>query len=327
MNKRWAEMILALLFGLGIPAILISVISSNSNVNSTDTSPMESTEAIIATTEETQVKNQHKIHLLMDDNSIQDLEIEQYIISVVLQEMPADFEMEALKAQAVVARTYAMRRQAIGNKHEGASVCTNPSCCQGYCSIEQYLNNGGTQDEVDKITQAVTATTGEVLTYNGELVEATYFSCSGGMTEDAAAVWGTDIPYLQSTESPGEEQATHYTDTVSFASEKFSQLLGFTLSGKPESWFQDITYTDGGGVENIWICGEKFTGIELRKLLGLRSTCFTIAAVGDVISITTKGFGHRVGMSQYGADAMAVQGKTYADILAHYYCGTSLSGY
>ena len=264
------------------------------------------------------------IPVLFSDGVVSEMELEEYVTAVVLREMPADFEIEALKAQAVVARTYALRRHLRGGKHENATVCTDPSCCQGYYSPSEYLKNGGADDMLEKVNRAVTDTQGRVLTYNDELVEATYFSCSGGQTEDAKAVWGTDIPYLQSTESPGEENATHFTDTVVYTSSEFQQLLGRQLQGLPGSWFGSISYTNGGGVDTIEICGKVYHGTELRKYLGLRSTAFLISAVGNSITITTKGFGHRVGMSQYGADVMAVDGYSYAEILAHYYTGTEL---
>jgi len=175
------------------------------------------------------------------------------------------------------------------------------------------------------VKQAVLDTAGQVLLYGDEPIEATYFSCSGGMTEDAQAVWGSDIPYLQSVESPGEEYAVHYTDTVIFNSEEFCEKLGISPGGYPGSWIGSISYTNGGGVDTVEIGGKDFTGTQVRKLLGLRSTAFVITAAGERITVTTKGFGHRVGMSQYGADAMAVQGADHETILLYYYQGAVLS--
>ena len=163
-----------------------------------------------------------------------------------------------------------------------------------------------------------------VLTYNGELIEATYFSNSGGRTEDAQSVWGSDIPYLQAVDSPGEEAYGHYTDTVKFTAKEFQQLLGDELLGRSGTWIKSVTYTPGGGVDTIKIGNVTYTGTKLRSLLGLRSTAFVITASGDSIIITTKGFGHRVGMSQYGADVMAVNGSDYRQILKHYYQNTTL---
>ena len=126
-------------------------------------------------------------------------------------------------------------------------------------------------------------------------------------------------------DSPGEEEAAHYQDTVTFSPEVFCARLGLALTGEPESWFGEVTYTDGGGVDTMVIGEKAFRGTQLRSLLGLRSTAFSVDIDGDGnIRITTRGYGHRVGMSQYGADAMAVAGAEYGEILAHYYPGTSL---
>ena len=162
------------------------------------------------------------IPVLVDDGQIMDMELNEYLEGVLLAEMPAYFEMEALKAQSVVARTYTLK-SASGGKHPGAAVCTRSACCQAYVDPDEY---GGTAEDLQKIQQAVEATSGMVLTYDGELIEATYFSCSGGRTEDAAAVWGTDFPYLRSVESPGEEAASHYSDTITFGKSDFASALG-----------------------------------------------------------------------------------------------------
>ena len=168
-------------------------------------------------------------------------------------------------------------------------------------------------------------TAGQVLTYKGELIEAVYFSSSGGTTEAAVAVWGADYPYLQSVESPGEEASRYHRDTVVFRKEDLQGLLDRDLPGEPEDWFGETAYTAGGGVATLDIAGETYTGTELRTLLGLRSTAFSIRVEGDTITITTQGYGHRVGMSQYGANAMAQSGAAYDAILAHYYPGTELA--
>lgn len=258
-----------------------------------------------------------------DGSSVQ-MDMEDYLVGVVLAEMPASFEPEALKAQAVAARTYTHKAWVTGGKHGNGSVCTKASCCQAYVTEDGYRNQGGTQEGIDKVRNAVMATTGYVLTFGGELIEATYFSCSGGATEDAAAVWGTEFPYLQSVPSPGEEEALHYADTVAFSPQQFQNALGTILQGDPDTWFGPVTYTEGGGVATMTIGGESYAGTQLRSLLNLRSTNFSVET-GEQIIVTTYGYGHRVGMSQYGADAMAVNGSTYEEILAHYYPGTALT--
>ena len=180
---------------------------------------------------------------------------------------------------------------------------------------------------LEKVADAVRRTENLVLVYNGDLIEATYFSCSGGKTEDAAAVWGAEVPYLISTDSPGEESAAHYISTVVTTKAQVAALLGFELQGVADPWIGEITYTSGGGVDSIEICGQVYKGTYIRRQLGLRSTAFTITAVGDSVTITTKGFGHRVGMSQYGAEAMAVKGSKFDEILKHYYRDVELAHY
>lgn len=263
------------------------------------------------------------VTVLMND-TVKSMELETYITGVVLAEMPATFHTEALKAQSVVARTFTLKRATSAAKHRDADVCTDYTCCQAYCSAEEYLGKGGTQSDLNKILDAVLSTQGQVLLFQGEFIEATYFSCSGGRTEDAVAVWGSDIPYLRAVDSPGEEAASHYTDTVSFSLQEFCHLLD--LPNEQVS-IGKITYTEGEGVDTIELNESTYKGTTIRSRLGLRSTAFVITVVGKNVIITTKGFGHRVGMSQYGADAMAEQGSSYGEILTHYYTGTELGNH
>ena len=256
-----------------------------------------------------------------DGAVVMDMELDAYVLRVLLGEIPADFEPEALKAQAVATRTYTLRKVMKQSKHDDADVCTDASCCQAFVDVNDYL---GTADDLEKMERAVSETACQVLTYQGNLIEATYFSCSGGQTEDAAAVWGTSVPYLQSVSSPGEEDAKHYEEVFSFTRQEFLTKLGLPASHPLRADTLEITYTTGGGVDQMTISGVAFSGTQLRTLLSLPSTAFSLELTDDSVSITTKGYGHRVGMSQYGADAMAVAGKTYAEILAHYYPGTEL---
>ena len=257
------------------------------------------------------------------DETVAEMELETYVLRVVLGEVPADFEMEALKAQAVVARTYALK-QMDGKRHGGA-VCLKSSCCQAYRTEDDYLQQGGTQENLSRVRDAVTQTAGQILIYGGELIYATYFSCSGGVTEDALAVWGYDVPYLQSVKSPGEEETAAYYREKVFTPTEFRKALEAQLKGKPESWFGKVTYTEGGGVESMNIGGVRYKGTTLRTLLGLRSTMFTVSVEMGNIVVRMKGYGHRVGLSQYGADAMAMTGSSYAEILSHYYTGAELT--
>ncbi len=319
MYKRNGEVMFALMLGVVFPFLLFAFLHNHAPDIPQDEQRTE------VSTHETANRNVISISVLQENGETVMMDLNDYLVAVLLREMPANFELEALKAQAVVARTYTLRRHLSSNpKHTDAAVCTDSGCCQGYYAIEAYLQGGGNMEAVEKMKDAVSATIGEVLMYDDKLIEATYFSCSGGMTEDAAAVWGEEIPYLTAISSPGEENAAHYTDTVTFTLSECAKRLGVSQPDKGQQWVQSITYTPGGGVDQIQICGKIFDGTAVRQKLGLRSTVFVISVVGDTVTITTKGFGHRVGMSQYGADAMAVQGNTYRQILAHYYQGTNL---
>lgn len=316
MRPLWKDVLLSLLMGFVVPWVLL-----NFAVLMLEKEPPP---VIAETTATETVPDQVSlpVRLRNGEGNTTDEDMDSYLVGVVLGEMPTSFEEEALKAQAVVARTYARKAWVTGGKHGDGSLCTDAGCCQAWISEEEYLARGGRESDVDKVRSAVAATSGWVLTYAGELIEATYFSCSGGTTEDAVAVWGTDFPYLRSVDSPGEESAAYHEATVYFAPAELEAALGITLSGEAEDWLGQVTRTAGGGVATMDIGGKTFSGTELRALLGLRSTAFTMTVAEDAVTVTTRGWGHRVGMSQYGADAMAAAGSGWQEILAHYYPGT-----
>jgi stage II sporulation protein D len=318
MKSIWREMIMAVIMGMILPGILLNWPAELHPAGETQ-SP-ENTEA----PEAQQETGTLQMKLRRGDGSVQIMSMEDYLIGVILAELPSTFEQEAKKAQAVAARTYARKAWVTGGKHGDGSVCENPGCCQAHIFPEDYLAQGGSEAAVADARGAVAETAGLVLTYEGNLIEATYFSCSGGSTEDAVAVWGTDFPYLRAVESPGEDHAVHDTDMVFFSSGDFASRLGLALTGHPENWLGTATYTSGGGIHTLVIGGKAFSGTELRSKLGLYSTAFTMEADEQGVWVTTRGFGHRVGMSQYGADAMAMGGSTFREILAHYYGGTTL---
>lgn len=250
---------------------------------------------------------------------VQALDLQTYLCGVLLAEMPADFSTEALKAQAIASRTFALQQSQRG-KHAEADVCTDSACCQGWAEP-------GSGDNI--FLQAVTATDGLVVTYGDKLIEATFFSCSGGQTEAAVAVWGSDVPYLQSVSSPGEEFAPRFTETLVLNADDLADTLRaaapeIMLGDEPAQWFGAVTRTAGGSVATIEIGNVCFTGTELRRLLGLRSTDMDLTVETDGIHITTWGYGHRVGLSQYGAEAMAQAGADFEQILLHYYQNTTI---
>lgn len=318
MKGIWREMVMAVIMGMILPGILLNWPAAARLPGETEPAKKEEN------TEPAAAKSNLQMKLRRNDGTVEIMDMDDYLMGVILGELPANFEIEAKKAQAVAARTYARKAWITGGKHGDGSVCGNSACCQAYILPDAYLARGGTSRAVEEAGMAAEETSGMVLTYEGTLIEATYFSCSGGSTEDAVAVWGTDFPYLRAVESPGEDHAAHNTDTVCFTKEQFADKLGLTLTGDPENWFGTAVYTAGGGIDTLVIGGKSFKGTDLRSKLGLYSTAFSVAVKNDGITITTKGYGHRVGLSQYGADAMAMDGSTFEEILAHYYPGTTL---
>lgn len=328
MSKLWKEWIRGAVLGLVVPAILITVVVWAAESSQMPTSgptegtgiqdPQESTASTAPP-----LRGGVFIPVQFGDGTVE-MDLEIYLLGVVLSEMPASFDSEALKAQAVAARTFALKIHTDGYKHIAGAVCTDASCCQGYISSQDYLSRGWGREHLEKVAEAVRDTCGQVLTYQQQLIAATYFACSGGSTESAAAVWGQDVPYLQAVESPGEEETVYYHQSKLFSPEELQQALGIRLNGAPETWFGVSHFTKGCGVDTMEIGGVAYRGTTLRSLLGLRSTIFFVSVSETGILFTTRGYGHRVGMSQYGADAMAMTGSDYRQILAYYYRGTTI---
>jgi stage II sporulation protein D len=326
--KKWSKEILRCgIIGVLVPAALLTAVVA---ATQPEEPPKESRPGIRVTLPVKQTSPTRPETILylpvLQDDQVRQMALEEYLVGVILSEVPTEFCTEALKAQAVAARTYSLKSHQQGYKHDGA-VCTTASCCQGYIAPADYLQRTGDEAGIAAVRQAVQSTKGQVLVYDEELILATYYDCSGGRTEDAAAVWGKVYPYLLSVESPGEDFAPHFTDSISMSTSQFQSTLGLMLTGAPEGWFSDIVYTSGGGVDTMRIGGILFSGTQLRSKLGLRSTAFTIAVNENSITITTHGYGHRVGLSQYGAQAMALSGSSYKEILEHYYPGSELEIY
>ena len=322
MNFQGKEWIRRLSLGGLLPALLLLV----AVLRLPQPSPAQPPETQPSTVP-TQPAQRQFLLWLQQGSDTRQLELETYLVGVVLGEMPASFAINALRAQAVAARTYTIKNSLSGRRHGEYTLCADPNCCQAYIDPEEYVRQGGSTSSVERVRSAVRSTAGQVLTYGGQLIDATYFSCAGGQTEDAVAVWGQDVPYLQSVPSPGEEGAAWFTDSKTFTAEEFQQSLGIRLTGPVSSWFSDVTFTDGGGVDRITIGGVAYRGTTIRTLLGLRSTAFSVSYTGNSVTFHTRGYGHRVGMSQYGANAMAQQGNAYTQILAHYYIGTEIVQY
>lgn len=263
---------------------------------------------------------------------LKDMSVHDYLVGVVSGEMPASYQIEALKAQAVAARTYLERKIASGgcNEAEGADICTNSAHCQAFCSEKKRKSNWGGDFEKysAKIEEAVNETAGEVLTYDGRVIEALYHSSSGGSTEDVQAVYGNNLSYLVSVESP--EEIKDITVQTAFSRDQFISAVkkkypscGLTASGLNKQVYIE-SYTESGRAAVVKLGKLSLTGRELRGLLGLRSTDMSIAFDKNNIYFTTVGYGHGVGMSQVGANVMAKDGADYREILLHYYNGAEI---
>lgn len=261
------------------------------------------------------------------------LSLDEYLEGVVASEMPALFPEEALKAQAVAARTYTMKKlsAAPANGHNGAAVCNNPSHCKAYSPLASHAASwsGKNEEYTQKIKRAVSETDGEILLYNNEPITAVFHSTSSGKTENAKDVWGGDVPYLVSVESKGEEASPRFEDIKSVTYDEFKAMFlkahpTAVFDENPENWFSSIARSPAGGIKTLNVAGVSVKGSELRSLLSLNSTNFTISCRDGKISFSSRGYGHGVGMSQYGARAMALEGKNYEEILKSYYTGVSL---
>ncbi len=266
------------------------------------------------------------------------VDFEDYVKGVVAGEMPSSFHLEALKAQAVAARTYSLARilkaDSGGNPetHPDAPLCDSTHC-QVYRSEDELKELKGQdwmEEDWEKICQAVDETADQLLYYNGSLVEqALFHSSSGGKTENSEDVFASAVPYLVSVDSPYEDEATHRQEQHSFS---ISEISNAVRSKYPDVSFGDInasnikilSHNNGGSVENMQIGSATLDGTQVREALQLPSANFTVEASGDTVTFTSNGSGHGVGMSQYGADGMAKNGYDYREILSHYYSGTKV---
>ena len=262
---------------------------------------------------------QNLITVHRSNGTVISIDLEEYVIGVVAAEMPASFNIEALKAQSVLARTYALKAKQDGK------ILTDTVSTQSYIDTNQMINKwGGDFDYYfNKIKNATLSTSGEYLTYDGNYIEALYHSTNNGKTESSLDVFGYYYPYLISVSSEFDKNASSYLRTINMDLNTISSKLGINLNSN--SLVEILSYTDGGNIKEINIDGNIFTGRKVRELLGIRSADFDINIDDTNASITTRGFGHGVGMSQYGSNGMANAGYSYMDILYHYYPGTYLN--
>ena len=273
---------------------------------------------------------------VLDGENVLEMDLGEYLLGVVRAEMPAAFEPEALKAQTTAARTYTLYKlQTDGNHGETADICTNPACCQAYISEEQARTNWGENADAyeTKIETAVKETDGQTILYGGVPILAVFHSSSAGLTRAAGAVWVNDLPYLQAVSSPeAGDQIPNYYSRVEFTPEELKQklLAAFPeadLSGGMSSWLRAAERDSAGSIVTASAGGVTVKGTQLRTALGLRSACFTWEEEGGKMVFFVTGYGHGVGLSQYGANQMALDGADYQEILTHYYSGVTIEPY
>lgn len=324
--------VLILSFIVGLPLLLLK--DKGDKANQTD----EAEKSTVSVQDKSNAADKDKVKKLYGstiklykskENKIVEMPIEEYIKGVVASEMPAKFEEEALKAQSVAARTYTLSKLINKcGKADGADLC-DTTHCQVYTDKNKRIESWGKahgNEYWDRISNAVDETAGETLFYNDELVlMAQYFAISGGRTEDSKDVFGAEQPYLKSVSSEGEETAgAKYKTTVEISVNDFINKVNSAypkakISSNNLSSVKITDRTEGGSVKSMSIGSEEVNGPSFRKALALNSANFNIKFDGKKVYIECKGYGHGVGMSQWGANVMAKEGKEYKDILTHYY--------
>ena len=316
-----------------LPALLTKSdkIQANKDINE----KQENTDKIEDSSEKYDYKKYGTIKLLhAKTGEIEEVALDSYLCNVVSAEMPADFDEEALKAQAVVARTYTIYK--IENKkHENADIFDDSTCCQAWVSKEIRFSRweeAKRESNWAKIEKCVNETKGKIITYQNKPINAFFHSNSGGTTELPVNVWGggENLPYLKVVETAGEEGYTQYSSEVVLSKEELINKLkvkyeDINVNFENEDDIKILEHTDSGRVRTIKFGNHELSGVETRTLLGLKSTNFEIQKQDGNIKFTVKGYGHGVGMSQTGADTMAKQGKNYEEIIKHFYSGVEIT--
>ena len=268
-----------------------------------------------------------------DTDKVEEVKLDDYIACVVSAEMPVSYDIEALKAQAVVARTYTIYKITTSSKHKNADICDKSTCCQAWISKEDRLKKWEEKEREDnwnKIITAVNDTIGKIITYEGKPINAFFHANSGGKTQIPFYVWGgTGYPYLQVVETAGEDAYSQYSSEAKFTKEEFINKIkeehkDFEIDFDKEKCIEITKRDESDRVVTVKIGNLNLSGVETRTLLGLRSANFTVEISDNEIKFKVIGYGHGVGMSQTGADALAKQGKNYEEIIKHFYVGVEI---
>ena len=336
--KRPFIFILVLSFSIIVIPVVSSLLlyrGTNTDANKTDKVEVKSKSSKEITYEKVDKDSPIISVYNVDENKTVKMDMEEYLYGVLSSEMPSIFDEEALKAQAIAARTYVIYKieNNITSGHKNADVCTNSAHCQAYTSYEKLKQVKGEEwikTDYVKVKNAVDDTKGQILTYDDEAILPLYFSTSSGKTENSKDVFSTQYPYLVSVNSPYEEESPKYITTYSISKSKFIKYIKNTypkLSVSLSNLANEVSIesrTDGGCVKTINVGNIEISGINMRKIFNLNSANFTIDYNDDEITFTVKGYGHGVGMSQWGAQGMAQNGYKYYDILFHYFQDTDI---
>lgn len=332
------ERILILLFALLLTAIPVipAFLLSHTNQIPPESSAVSESDTDSASDADADMLPSFSV-LDVTTGEVMEVSAREYVIGAVCAEMPATFELEALKAQAVASHTYAVRQQLLEQKNPTPSLCgadfSNDSTqYQAYFTKNQAKQYYGAQFDFyySRICEAVDAVLPYVLYYEEEPIIAAFCSMSSGQTESAETVWGQAVPYLIPVDSAADASAPHFLEEITFSKEDMRTALTEAFpdavldAAKPETWLTVETVSDSDTVCIADAGGCKVSGQDVRAALSLRAAAFTVAYQDDTFTITTKGYGHGVGMSQYGANAMAKNGSNYPQILAYYYPDTQL---
>jgi stage II sporulation protein D len=272
---------------------------------------------------------------------VQQMSATDYICGVVAAEMPIQFQAEALKAQAVASFTYACYKRednlsssSASSALKGADLTTDSSTNEAFISQAAAKQKWGDKFDANwkKISDAVNSVIGKAMLYNNNPIAAVFFSISSGKTENSKDVWGSELPYLKSVNSDWDKNAPGYASNILITKKDLQAAVKAKYSdakfdSDQNKWITDIKRSEAGGVISATVCGKSLTGQDIRTLFGLRSADFTVKIINDAFSFDVKGYGHGVGMSQYGAEYMAEQGKSWQDILKYYYTGVEIGDY
>ena len=279
------------------------------------------------------IANNPTIKLLhLSTGEVEEIDLEIYLYGVVSAEMPATYHEEALKTQAIVARTYTMYKIKNEPKHDNADICDTSTCCQAYITKEERLAKWKEEEREanwNRIIEAVDSTKGKVITYNGEVINAFFHANSGGKTEIASNVWGgKDYPYLQVVSTEGETEYTQYSSTVILSKEELLEKLkenhpDIQIDFNNENAIEILEYTEGERVKTVRFGNIEISGVEARQTFGLKSANFDLV-FGENIIFNVRGYGHGVGLSQTGANSMAKENKNYEEIIKHFYSGVEI---